>query len=136
MSNALPVQPESAQTPWMAENARRAPGGGDYRQYRRIQANVLVRPVSFLAARARRVRDISLGGLRVFSDDEHRPGARLALELLLAQREAVEFLAEVVWIERLPEDAPARFDIGLKFVEVPTGVMQRIESVLATTDDS
>ena len=41
------------------------------RSYNRVQAHVTVRPVSILArAIPRRVNDVSLGGLRCYSDDE------------------------------------------------------------------
>jgi hypothetical protein len=101
------------------------------RVYRRVQAGVLARPTSFLArAAAKRVNDISLGGLRVHSDEAWKPGARLELELLFPDGASAVFLAEVVWVEALVEGAPARFDVGFKFVAVNAADLEHIAAVL------
>ena len=106
------------------------------RRYPRLRANALVRPVGALqTVSARRVNDMSVGGLRVYSDEEHRPGERLEFELLLAGGETITFLGLVVWTERLSPDAPARFDNGIKFLEVTKDDQQRIAALLATTGE-
>ena len=107
------------------------------RAYRRVKAAGLVRPVGIFASSGatRGLGDISLGGLRVFSDDEHEPGHRFELELLLPRNERVLFVAEVVWVEALPGGSPARYDMGLKYVDVTPGDLQRISSVLAEDGD-
>jgi hypothetical protein len=88
------------------------------RTFNRVQAQVTVRPVSLLAhAVPRRVNDVSLGGLRCFSDDERRKGERLELELCFPDGRTAILLAEVVWAERLPPGAPARFDVGMHYVD-------------------
>jgi hypothetical protein len=96
-----------------------APNHQDERRtFKRVLAQVMVRPVSLLArAVPRHVSDVSPGGLRCFSDDEHRPGERLELELLFPGGPSAIVLAEVVWTERLPEGAPARFDVGMSYVD-------------------
>ena len=67
------------------------------RTFRRMQAHVSVRPVSILArAVPRRVGDMSLGGLRCYSDDEYQPGKRLELELFFLDGRSAIVLAEVV----------------------------------------
>jgi hypothetical protein len=118
----------------MGEHGRDAPraGAADRRRYPRLQADAFVRPTSIFArGPARRVNDLSVGGLRVYSDDEHRPGDRLEFELALPRGEAVEFIGQVVWVETLPPGGPARFDVGIEFVEVPPGNLERIARVLA-----
>ena len=101
------------------------------RRYRRVQAPVLIRPVSPLARRVKPiVSDLSAGGLRAYSDEEQKPGTRLELELLLPDGASATILAEVVWIMALPEGAPARYDVGLRFVDVRPDDLERIARVL------
>ena len=89
------------------------------RSYTRVQAHVSVRPVSILArAVPRRVSDVSLGGLRCYSDDEYRPGQRLELELFFPDvGQSALVLAEVVWTEALPAGSPATFDVGMRYLD-------------------
>jgi PilZ domain len=97
------------------------------RRYRRLQAPILVRPVSALVYRAKqKVNDISLGGLRAYSDEKEKPGTRLELELLFSDGVSATVLAEVVWVESLPEGSPARFDVGLRFVDASSEDLDRI----------
>ena len=69
-------------------------------------------------ARKRQPIDISLGGVRIFSDDRLKIGELLKLEFFLDGAEPLTYTAQVVWIEPLPESAPARFDVGLKFLQL------------------
>lgn len=109
--------------------------GQERRKYPRLRANALVRPVGrFTQLRARPVNDLSAGGLRVYSDETYRPGERLELELLLPGSETVELVGQVVWTEPLPEGAPARFDVGIRYLEISDSGLQRIASVLATSE--
>jgi hypothetical protein len=101
------------------------------RTFNRVQAQVTVRPVSLLAhAVPRRVNDVSLGGLRCFSDDVHRPGERLELELHFPDGRIATVLAEVVWTEPLPAGAPARFDVGMHYLDCGPGSLALIREVV------
>ena len=103
----------------------------DRRQYRRARAPIYVRPVGALAyAVKRQVNDISLGGLRAYSDEAQKPGTRLEMELFFSDVDSVTVLAEVVWVEVLPEGSPARFDVGLRFVDARPEDLDRIAQVL------
>lgn len=107
------------------------PASPDRRRYRRLRAPILIRPVSALAYRAKqRVNDISLGGLRAYSDDEQKPGTRLELELFFADETSATVLGEVVWVTPLAEGAPARFDVGLRFVDASSDDLERIAQML------
>jgi hypothetical protein len=98
------------------------------RSYSRVQAHVAVRPVSVLArAVPRRVNDVSLGGLRCYSDDDRRPGERLELELFFPDGQNAVVLAEVIWIDVLPAGSPARFDIGLRYLDCSPESLALIE---------
>lgn len=106
------------------------------RRYRRIQAPVFVQvlgPFQQLLIRTKpaKVNDISLGGVRVYSDDQHKPGKRLTLELFFPDNSSLTVTAEVVWSQSLPEGAPARYDIGLRFINVSSADLERLGTVLS-----
>ena len=103
----------------------------DRRRYRRAHAPIWVRPVGALAyAVKRRVNDVSLGGQRAYSDERQKPGTRLEMQLFFSDGGSVTVLAEVVWVEVLPEGSPARFDVGLRFVDARPEDLERIAQVL------
>ncbi len=107
------------------------PAPVDRRKFHRARAAILVRPAGPLARVAPRlVQDISLGGLRAFSDEPHRVGTRLELELLFPEGGTAVCLAEVVWAELQPEGSRGRFEMGLRFVEVEPEDLERIGQVL------
>jgi hypothetical protein len=103
----------------------------DRRRYRRARAPIYVRPVGALGyAVKRQVSDISLGGLRAYSDEGQKPGTRLEMELFFSDGSSATVLAEVVWLEALPEGSPARFDVGLRYVVARPEDLDRIAQVL------
>jgi hypothetical protein len=108
----------------------------DRRRYRRIQAPVFCRPRGLPGQATREVRDISRGGMRVFSDDAHTLGTRLELELLLADGQTLVFDAEVVWLDKLPEGSPALYDVGLRYIAPQEGEISRLSEVLGPDGES
>lgn len=112
------------------------PDGQDRSRYRRVRANILVRPAGLFDQRApREVGERQAGGLRAYSDDPQKPGRRLELEILLPDQDSVTLLAEVAWVESLPPpDAPARFDVGLRYVRISREDLQRLGQVLEAPD--
>ncbi len=103
----------------------------DRRRYHRARAEILVRPAGPLARVApRQVNDISLGGLRAFSDDKQKLGTRLELELIFPDGGSAVCITEVVWAEQLPKDAPARYEMGLRFVQVEPEDLDRIGKLI------
>ena len=103
----------------------------DRRRYRRIKAPIFIRPVGPLGAHlARQVNDISRGGLRAFSDEKRKTGERFEIELFLPDGESATVVAEVVWVQVLPEGSAARYDVGLRYVSASDGDLQRIAGVL------
>ncbi len=119
--DTVPPPPEKAQ----AENRRRFP---------RVQA-----PIYFQTPRLkdeqRPVLDISLGGLRVFSDDPFEVGERIQLELLLPPDGfEVSALTRVAWVKRLPEGSPAVYDIGFELLIVDGDGMKHLGRVLQSAD--
>lgn len=103
----------------------------DTRRYHRARANILVRPAGPLARVApRQVKDISLGGLRAYSDEKQKIGTRLELELFFPAGGSAVCIAEVVWAEELPKNAPAQFEMGLRFVQVEPEDLDRIGKLI------
>lgn len=78
----------------------------------------------------RNTLDISLGGMRVLSDEHFSVGGRLDLDVLLPDGMPVRCWAEVVWVVELGADAPAKFDVGLKFTDMAPTDIQRLATVL------
>jgi hypothetical protein len=80
--------------------------------------------------------DISLGGVRIYSDDKLRVGELLKMEFFLPDVTPVTYTAEVVWIVALPEGSPARFDVGLKFIQLEPAAISLLMGVLGPPEDT
>lgn len=78
----------------------------------------------------RNTHDISLGGMRVYSDEDFPVGSRLDLDVLIADEAPVRCWVTVVWRTELGEGAPAKFDVGLKFTDLAESDIQRLAGVL------
>src|SRR5258708_36905389 len=103
----------------------------DRRRYPRVHADILCRPGHGpLFHQKRNTQDISLGGARVFSDDEYGLGTRLDLDVLMPDGSSVRCWAEVVWLTDLGPSGQARFDMGLKFTDMAPADVQRLSTVL------
>lgn len=90
----------------------------DRRRFPRVRAPIFFQ-IPRLRDEHRPVLDVSLGGLRVYSDDAFTLGERFQLELLLPPNGTeISALAQVAWIEALPPGAPARFDVGFELLIV------------------
>lgn len=100
------------------------------RKYPRLQAAILWRRAE---SRDRKPgADISEGGVCLFADEPHRPGELLDLEVFTPGGELIACRVEVVWIEPLAMGAaPARFEMGVKFVSVSESDRARIADLVA-----
>lgn len=74
--------------------------------------------------------DIGLGGARIFADESVERGTRLELELILADGGVIVCKAEVAWVEAMPPESPARFDVGLQFTDVSPEDRLKLAKVL------
>ena len=88
-----------------------------------------------VVAKFSRTVNMSLGGARVFSDDRLKLGTKLYIELLPDPDSSVQVLARVVWIDELPAGAPARYDVGLEFLDVPEEMISRLAAILQRDED-
>src|SRR5438552_2674485 len=100
------------------------------RRFKRLHAPVLCRPLGRTLVAAQPVKDVSLGGVRVYTDDAHRLGDRLELELWLPDGQSITLDSTVVWVDALDGASPAKFELGLQFVDVARGDLARLEAVL------
>jgi hypothetical protein len=101
------------------------------RKYRRIQAQLYCRPAGVsLLARHHEAIDISLGGVRIYSDEKYEHGSLLKMELFADGVPSVSYTAEVVWIESLPKGSPALYDIGLRFVDLRPEALKLLDGLL------
>jgi hypothetical protein len=82
-----------------------------------------------------RTVDMSQTGARVYSDDRMKVGTKLNLELLAGPDNVVQVLARVVWLEELPKGSPAKFDVGLAFLDVPEEMASRLAAILQKDED-
>jgi c-di-GMP-binding flagellar brake protein YcgR len=101
------------------------------RRFPRIAASVFYRPAGpdFLHHRRATV-DISLGGMRVYSDDDLKVGSTLEIDLLLDKDTTARCWARIAWIEKLPESAGAAYDIGLEFTDIEDEDRRRLTEAL------
>ena len=102
----------------------------DRRRYKRLQAPVYCRPVGLKLFERKPTVDISMGGARIFSDEEMKKGTRLEVELFLPDGASVTCRVEVVWVETLPAGSPAKFDVGLKFTDISATDKERLSTIL------
>ena len=109
----------------------------DRRKFRRIRAPLYCRPAGMgFLAKQRQPIDVSLGGVRIYSDDPLKVGELLKLEFFLEGTDPVTYTAQVVWIEPLSSrNAPARYDVGLKFLHLEAGALKLLVSVLGPLEE-
>jgi|HubBroStandDraft_6_1064221.scaffolds.fasta_scaffold185804_2 hypothetical protein len=103
--------------------------GADRRKYRRIRAPLHYRPIdSPLVGEA---LDISLGGVRIYGHKKLAVGAVISLEIFRPHGPPASYRAQVMWVSALGEGAPARFDMGLRFIEIEPDSLRFLMQVIA-----
>lgn len=100
----------------------------DRRKYHRLYIPIFYRVASFFSRREP-VRNIGLGGIKIYSEEEFKIGKRLELELFLPDETSVVCTASVVWQELLPEGAVAKYENGLEFLEISPDSIQALAKV-------
>ena len=98
--------------------------------YPRLRAPVYFNRLAFPLFRRKPKRfEDRLGGVSVYTDDEPAKGTPLKIEIFLPDGTTVVCRAEVAWVETLPVGAPARCDVGLRFIAIRPGDRERLSSV-------
>jgi len=75
--------------------------------------------------------DISFGGLRIYADEAYEVGACLRLDVFFPRVAPATFATEVMWIKTLGKGAPARFELGLAFVDLTPESLDLLRPLLA-----
>jgi hypothetical protein len=102
--------------------------------YRRIQAPIYHRPTSWFAQGLLRGLDRGIGlGVRSYSDDPLKAGRLLELDVFLPAGGQVTALVQVEWCDPLPGGEPARFDVGLRVVQIAPDARAALDGVLSTS---
>lgn len=99
------------------------------RRFPRVMAPVYYRVAKSSTLREQ-VSNISLGGVRIYSDERIDEGERLELEFFLPSGSSVEAIARVVWIKELPPKAGALYDVGLEFIDLSDEAVEVLKAVL------
>ncbi len=90
----------------------------------------LTPPVYYRVAKSedlrQRVSNISLGGVRIYSDERFEIDQKLELELFFPNGFSGKGLARVVWIKELPPGSGAVYDVGLEFLELPEEAIKEL----------
>ena len=93
-------------------------------------APVLCRMPEQKVSEGRRVSNLSLGGVRIYSDERLEVGQELELEFLLPSGSNLEARARVVWIKELPPGSQGVYDVGLEFVALPKKARRELRLIL------
>src|SRR5258706_15203752 len=103
------------------------------RKFRRLTAPVFYRPVGVSLLRRLRGKDdreraidFSLGGVRIFSDDQLKVGSRLDLDLFLSDDTTLPTKAVGVWVHEPAAGAPAKYQAAVGFETVDDRYHQRL----------
>lgn len=116
---------------WSSIVSTERPEDDERRQFPRVAAPMYCRPARRRLLRRRKVIDVGLGGMRVYSDDAYALGDRLEIDLLTADGDDfVTCLTEVVWIREIAGGSPAAFDVGLRFLEIPAAAKAMIQDLV------
>jgi hypothetical protein len=88
------------------------------RKFPRVTAPIYCRPARRRLPR-RRVVDVGLGGMRVYSDEAFKVGSRMEIDLFPPDGDPITCLTEVVWVRPVPGGDPAPYDVGLQYLDIP-----------------
>jgi hypothetical protein len=101
------------------------------RRFSRVKVPVYCRPAGFLKPR-QRIGNISLGGLRVYTDEFFKIGDRREIEIFLPDNQSIVEIVRVVWIKELPTGSNVLYDVALEFLRLSSESAHRHLVVLDT----
>jgi hypothetical protein len=99
------------------------------RRFPRVVAPALYRIPRIRTAK-RHVSNLSLVGVRIYSDEWLDVGERLELEFFLPEGTTVDAIGRVVWIKEMPEGEEALYDLGLEFIGLSEDAVKKLKRVL------
>lgn len=101
----------------------------DRRRFPRLSSKVYYRIGKSQSLR-QRVSNISLGGVRIYSDERFDIGEEVELELHFPNGFSCKGSARIVWIKELPPDSGASYDMGLEFLEFSEETIKELTEAL------
>ncbi len=99
------------------------------RRFPRVTSPVYYRIAQSKALR-QRVSNISLGGVRIYSELRMDVGEQVDLELHFPSGFSGKGKARVVWIKDLPPESGTNYDVGLEFISLPEEAIKEILEAL------
>lgn len=66
----------------------------------------------------------------MYSDEPVEKGWKLTLEILLPDQEPVHCHGQVTWVGKLPQDAQARYDVGIRLLDLQKEQRRALERFL------
>jgi hypothetical protein len=101
----------------------------DRRRFPRLSKQVYYRLGKSQSLR-QRVSNISLGGVRIYSDERLDVDEEVELELHFPSGYFGRGSARVAWIKALPPDAGISYDVGLEFLEFSDEAIEELKKTL------
>jgi len=101
----------------------------DRRRFPRVKAPVYYRPTSAFGTSSK-AANISLAGMRIYSNKPLKKGKALEIELLLPSGNSLKAIVRIVWISALPPGSEALYDVGLEFLNIADDAIPKLQFVL------
>jgi hypothetical protein len=96
------------------------------RRFPRVKVPIYYRSARLFGSR-KPAADVSMGGIRIYTDDELGVGKRLEIELFLPDGGSVTVDVRVAWVRTLAADEFSRFEAGLEFLAIDEEHVKLIE---------
>jgi hypothetical protein len=81
-------------------------------------------------AKKQRVSNLSLGGVRIYSDERLDAGQVLDLGFFLPNGSVIEAKARVIWIKELPPGSKGIYDVGMELIKLSEKARKELALVL------
>jgi c-di-GMP-binding flagellar brake protein YcgR len=99
------------------------------RRFYRIDAPVYYRDPRIFS-RKRQISNISLAGIRIFSDDPLKKNDRFEIEIFLPSKQSIVANVRIVWIKELPPDFDSLYDVGLEFISLSDNAWNELNTII------
>jgi hypothetical protein len=83
-----------------------------------------------LSTPRQQVNNLSLQGVRIYSDERLDMGQTLELEFFFPNGIIVEVMARVVWIKKQPPGSAGVYDVGMEFINLSEKALKELDAVL------
>jgi hypothetical protein len=107
--------------------------GIDRRRFPRVKAPVLYRAPRLINLE-RKVRDISIGGVRIYSDNRLDVGKKIEIEFILPGGHCIVAEVRVVWTSVVDIEGEKLHEIGLEFIRLSPADFHELKKVLDTAE--